>query len=127
MSINITDFLGEQFKNFKLSPEQLSGVLSQANKMGIDLNQLPLDQIQPVLSSLLGQSGISSDIVAKMVSNISQDGFQMSDLTNLLPNLGDISKEASNKIAEINTSTRDPNTAQGIVQEVGEIIGGLFK
>ncbi len=93
----------------------MGNILSQATNMGLENKQVPLEEAQPMIANLLGQNGISSDMITQVIGNVMKDGFQVSDITDVASNM--MNQETISKITGGNND---------FMTKITEIFGGLF-
>jgi pimeloyl-CoA synthetase len=115
MSIDVMELLTSQLKNLNLPQEKIGNILSQATDMGLDKKHVSVEEAQPMIAGLLGQNGISNDMIGQVVTNIMKDGFQISDITDVASSI--IGQQGASKLA-----SGDNN----LIGKLGSILSGLL-
>ena len=104
---NLISTLTSQLAQNGINQDQINSVIG-----GLNLQKTGVDMITSQLPNLLSQNNIPTDVITKVIANITQDGFQIEDLTSVI----DPSKLGGDMMSGI----------MGNLGGFGDIIGGMF-
>lgn len=102
----ITNLTTQLSKN-GINQDQISSVIS-----GLNLQKNGVNMISSQLPALLSQNNVPTDVITKIITNITKDGFQMEDITSAID---------QNKISESLLGG-----VMGNLGGLGGILGGIF-
>ncbi len=99
--------LTSQLTKNGIAQDQINSVIG-----GLNLQKTGVDMITSQLPNLLSQNNIPTDVITKVIANITQDGFQIEDITSAI----DPSKIGEDMLGGI----------MGNFGGIGDMLGGMF-